>query len=141
MNFQLHPRLKHDCIDLGRFELCRLLLMNDSLYPWFILVPERENIEEIYQLDNNDQRLLSEESSYLAKNLALAYKADKMNVAAIGNKVNQLHVHHIVRYHTDKAWPEPVWGKFSAIAYTEQQISTHVSQINDCLSRLTPKFS
>jgi len=127
--FQLHPRLKQDCITIGRFELCRLLMMNDSQFPWFILVPERANLQEIYQLSKSERELLTEESSYLAENLAALYKADKMNIAAIGNLVPQLHIHHIVRYQTDKAWPAPVWGKFSAVPYTEQQIAEKVALI------------
>lgn len=129
MSFQLHPRLEQDCIGIGRFKLCRLLMMNDSHYPWFILVPERLDIQEIYQLTPIDRQLLIEESSYLSKNLALLYHADKMNIAAIGNLVPQLHIHHIVRYQTDKAWPAPVWGKFAAESYTEQQVAEHVRRI------------
>jgi diadenosine tetraphosphate (Ap4A) HIT family hydrolase len=119
--FQLHERLKQDCIFIGRFALCQLLMMNDSQFPWFILVPERFDIKEIYQLNSVDRQLLSEESCLLAENMADLFNADKMNMAAIGNMVPQLHIHHIVRYHTDKAWPAPVWGKFAAQPYTEQQ--------------------
>jgi len=120
--FQLHERLQKDCIAIGRFSLCQLLMMNDSQFPWFILVPERADIKEIYQLTVADRQLLSEESCFLAENMAVLFKADKMNMAAIGNMVSQLHIHHIVRYQSDKAWPAPVWGKFLAQPYTEQQI-------------------
>jgi len=129
MIFQLHPRLEQDCIAIGRFELCRLLMMNDSQYPWFILVPERADLQEIYQLNKAERELLTEESSYLAENLAALYKADKMNIAAIGNRVPQLHIHHIVRYQVDKAWPAPVWGKFDAVPYTERQIADNLTRI------------
>jgi len=129
MTFQLHPRLEQDCIAIGRFELCRLLMMNDSQYPWFILVPERADLQEIYQLNKAERELLTEESSYLAENMAALYKADKMNIAAIGNRVPQLHIHHIVRYQVDKAWPAPVWGKFDAVPYTEQQIADNLTRI------------
>ncbi len=134
MSFHLHPRLAQDCITLGRFELCRLLMMNDSQYPWFILVPERADLQEIYQLSKAERGLLAEESSYLAENLAVLYKADKMNIAAIGNLVPQLHIHHVVRYQTDKAWPAPVWGKFATVPYTERQISDNVERIKDRLA-------
>ena len=133
MIFHLHPRLEQDCIAVGRFELCRLLMMNDSQYPWFILVPERMDLQEIYQLSKEERELLTEESSYLAENLAALYRADKMNIAAIGNKVPQLHIHHIVRYRTDKAWPAPVWGKFDAVPYTERQIADNLVRIKDQL--------
>ncbi len=122
MTFQLHPRLKQDSIELGRFNLSRLLLINDSQYPWFVLVPERKDISEIYQLSEQEQQQLQQESSFLAKHLAEIYKADKMNIAAIGNMVPQLHIHHIVRYKNDIAWPAPVWGKYDAVPYTEQAI-------------------
>jgi diadenosine tetraphosphate (Ap4A) HIT family hydrolase len=131
MLFQLHPRLKQDCIAIGRFELCQLLMMNDSLYPWFILVPERADVQEIYQLSKTERQLLAEESSYLAEKLAALYQADKMNIAAIGNIVPQLHIHHIVRYQIDKAWPAPVWGKFTAVPYTEKQIADTMICIKD----------
>ncbi|MDI1229974.1 MAG: HIT domain-containing protein [Methylobacter sp.] len=133
MSFQLHPRLEQDCIAIGRFELCRLLMMNDSQYPWFILVPERAGLQEIYQLNKAERELLTEESSYLAETLANLYQADKMNIAAIGNLVPQLHIHHIVRYQTDKAWPAPVWGKFAAEPYTEQQIADNLARVKDPL--------
>ncbi|GAB4253858.1 MAG: HIT domain-containing protein [Methylomicrobium sp.] len=122
MDFQLHPQLQQDCIDIGRFSLCRLLLMNDSQYPWFILVPEIPDIREIYQLPKTERNQLFEESCQLADGLARLFHADKLNIAAIGNVVPQLHLHHIVRYRSDKAWPAPVWGKFDTIPYTEQQL-------------------
>jgi len=129
--FELHPRLAEDCITLGRFGLCRLLLMNDSHYPWLILVPEKPNLTEIYQLSPDERIQLTEESSLLAEALADLYRADKMNIAAIGNLVPQLHIHHIVRYQNDAAWPAPVWGKFDRIPYTEERIAAISDQIHD----------
>ncbi|MCK5477639.1 MAG: HIT domain-containing protein, partial [Methylococcales bacterium] len=108
MTFQLHPRLQQDSIKIGQFILSQLRLINDSQYPWFILVPERKDVSEIYQLSEKDQQQLQQESSLLTKTLVEIYKADKMNIAAIGNIVPQLHIHHIVRYKTDIAWPAPV---------------------------------
>lgn len=131
--FQLHPRLKEDCITIGRLDLCQLLMMNDSQFPWFILVPEKADIKEIYQLSKPERHLLTEESSYLAENLAVLYKADKMNIATIGNLVPQLHIHHIVRYQTDQAWPAPIWGKFDAIPYTQQQIADNIARVKEQL--------
>ncbi len=115
--FELHPRLLQDCLPLGRFPLCRLLLMNERRYPWFILVPERPAIREIYQLSEADQQQLLRESSTLARSLVERFQADKLNIAAIGNLVPQLHVHHIVRYRCDPAWPTPVWGRFEPLPY------------------------
>ena len=127
--FQLHPRLMEDCITIGRFDLCQLLMMNDSQYPWFILVPEKAAITEIYQLSKADQHTLTQESSYLAENLATLYNADKMNIAAIGNLVPQLHLHHVVRYQVDKTWPAPIWGKFAAVPYTQQQMTDNIDRV------------
>lgn len=134
MNFTLHPRLRQDCIELGRFQLCRLLLMNDNQYPWFILVPEKPEISEIYQLSETDRSLLIEESSYLAEQLCQIYNADKMNIASLGNIVPQLHIHHIVRYQKNKSWPGPVWGKFDPIPYVEAEITNIRHILNTHLS-------
>lgn len=134
MSFILHPRLQQDCIVIGSFELSLLLLMNDSHYPWFILVPQRAEITEIYQLDDADRQLLQTESCCLAKTLATVYQADKINIAAIGNLVPQLHLHHVVRYQHDAAWPAPIWGKFAAIPYTNEQIAEHKQRVQTALS-------
>ncbi len=122
MTFQLHPRLQQDSIAMGEFNLSELRLINDSQYPWFILIPKRSDISEIFQLTETDQQQLQQESNLLAKTLADIFKADKMNTAAIGNMVPQLHIHHIVRYKNDIAWPAPVWGKFDAVPYTSNQL-------------------
>lgn len=122
--FDLHPRLRQDCHELGRFELCRLLLMNESRYPWFVLVPERADVSEIYQLPEPEQIQLILESSRLARTLASAFDAEKMNVAAIGNLVPQLHIHHVVRYRNDAAWPAPVWGRFDPLPYDEAALTS-----------------
>jgi len=122
LEFELHPQLANDCIVLGDFPVCRLLLMNDANYPWFILVPRRAGATEIYHLSEQDQIAVIKESSFLASNLADAFAADKMNVASLGNVVPQLHIHHIARYENDPAWPAPIWGKLSAIPFTQEQI-------------------
>lgn len=136
IDFQLHPRLQQDTLKLGSFELCQLLLMNDSLYPWFILVPQRSNVSEVYQLNAADRQKLEQESTLLAQKLAEIYNADKMNIAALGNIVPQLHIHHIVRYKTDKAWAAPVWGKFDAVPYSDDEIIRHKQLIRASFSEL-----
>jgi len=133
MSFSLHPTLDKCCIELGRLALCQVLLMNDSQFPWLILVPERENLKEIHQLSSDDQQLLMRESCYVAAKLAEHYQADKMNIAALGNMVTQLHIHHVVRYQKDKAWPAPIWGKFDALPYTEQDLEMTVNQLRGLL--------
>jgi diadenosine tetraphosphate (Ap4A) HIT family hydrolase len=126
---RIHERLQQDCLVVGRFPLCHLLLMQDANYPWFILVPDREDITEIYQLDAADQLQLTRESAMLAAVLAEQFHADKINIAAIGNLVPQLHVHHVVRYRTDAAWPAPVWGAVPATPYTEEALSGVVCKL------------
>ncbi len=131
MTFILHPQLQKDCFLIGRFSLSRLLLMNDRQFPWFILVPERPDIDEIYQLSVTDRQLLQEESCFLAEVLAGLYQADKMNIAAIGNLVPQLHLHHVVRYRTDPAWPAPVWGKVAAVPYSGSEKQETMTRVRE----------
>ena len=119
---EIHSQLTDDCIVLGRFPLCHLLLMNDCQFPWFILVPARADIREIYQLESADRRQLLDESCRLSEFLMEAYAGDKLNVAALGNQVPQLHLHHIVRFATDVAWPAPIWGKQASQAYSSAAI-------------------
>ncbi len=134
--FQLHPQLQQDCVMVGHFALCQLLLMNDSQYPWFILVPQVQGLRELYELSKDQRMLFMEESAYLAEQLAVLYQADKMNIGAIGNLVPQLHIHHVVRYQTDRAWPAPVWGKFAAIPYGPAQLDEQLLQVRNHLARL-----
>jgi diadenosine tetraphosphate (Ap4A) HIT family hydrolase len=121
--FLLHPQLVQDTIELADFPLCKLLLCNDSAYPWFILVPKVANTSEIYQLDWQQQQQLLNESSLLSELLMQVFAGDKMNVAALGNMVEQLHVHHVVRFKTDSQWPKPIWGQQAAKPYSEAEIT------------------
>lgn len=120
--FELHPHLAKDCLPFGRFELSRLLLMNDANYPWFILVPEREDVREVHQLADVDRRQLWEESASLSRALEKGFAPEKLNIAALGNQVPQLHVHHVVRYRHDPAWPNPVWGRAPAKPYYSAEV-------------------
>ncbi|NBF02875.1 HIT domain-containing protein [Pseudomonas sp. Fl5BN2] len=127
--FTLDSRLQQDTLPIGDFPLCRLLLSNDANYPWFILVPRREDISELFQLDVTDQLQLWQETTALAEVLKDSFDADKLNVATLGNVVSQLHMHVIVRKRDDAAWPAPVWGKHPAKPYSAEQ----VAQIRDRL--------
>lgn len=120
--FKLDDRLAADTLTLGRFGLSGLLLHRDANYPWFILVPERENITEIYQLPAAEQEQLIRESSLLAETLMAVFNPDKINIAALGNVVPQLHIHHIARFRSDPAWPGPVWGAVSASSYSDAEL-------------------
>lgn len=129
MSFTLHPQLARDCHRLGRFELGLLLLMNDAQYPWFILVPQRPDLREIYQLGTAEQVLLLRESSALGQALMEAYRGDKLNLAALGNMVPQLHLHHIVRHAGDPAWPAPIWGRHPPRPYTAAELERRLADL------------
>lgn len=121
--FALDSRLEQDTFALGDFPLCRLLLSKDANYPWFILVPRRPDISEVFQLDDNDRSQLWKETQFLSETLKHCFSADKMNIAALGNVVSQLHMHVIVRRRDDAAWPAPVWGNKPATEYLPEQLS------------------
>ena len=129
---KLHSRLIEDCIPLGEFPLCMLLLLDDSHFPWFILVPKRDGITEIHQLTGDDQKQLLDESIYLSRCLEAVFKPDKLNIAALGNVVPQLHIHHIARFTSDACWPAPVWGAVAATPYAREDIILIRQQLSDC---------
>jgi diadenosine tetraphosphate (Ap4A) HIT family hydrolase len=120
---------------LGRFALCRLLLMRDANYPWCILVPDRDGVTEIHQLSETDQQQLMRESSQLSMAMEAAFKPDKLNIAALGNVVPQLHVHHVARFETDPAWPAPVWGRVAAKPYTDRGLAEVVEALMPLLGK------
>lgn len=122
--FTLDSQLEHDTLPIGDFPLCRLLLINDAQYPWFVLVPRREDVSEVFQLAEADRQALWDETTFLAEALKDTFAADKINVAALGNVVSQLHMHVIVRRRSDVAWPAPVWGKHPAKPYEAAQVDT-----------------
>ena len=111
-----------------------MLLMRDANYPWFILVPDREGITEIHQLDEADQQRLMHESVLLSQVLERVFSPDKLNIASLGNIVPQCHVHHIVRYRTDVAWPAPVWGRVPLKEYSEDALARVVGVMKQALS-------
>ena len=122
--YRLHERLAADTISLGRSRLCDIRLMNDQTWPWVILVPALAGIREIYELQPAQQQLLVQESSALSRGMMEVFSGDKMNVAALGNMVPQLHLHHIVRFEGDPAWPGPVWGKQPPVPYVEGRLAS-----------------
>lgn len=131
--FELHPQLEKDCIFVTDLPLCRVLLANDCQYPWLILVPRRADIKEIIDLSVEDQQLLWQESAKVSHMMRASYRPDKLNVAALGNMVPQLHLHHVARYTTDAAWPAPIWGKSDAVSYPAHQIAQIIEDIKDAL--------
>jgi diadenosine tetraphosphate (Ap4A) HIT family hydrolase len=131
--FELHPRLAEDSIVIGRFDLSLLLLSKDANYPWCILVPQVEEVFEIHHLSEEEQMQLMRESCRLSEVMTSLFDAHKMNVAALGNVVRQLHVHHIVRFEEDAAWPQPIWGKLPAKAYKADELAARIKRLQNAL--------
>ncbi len=116
-NFSLHPQLARDTVLVGDLALSRVLLMNDANYPWLILVPRREGVVELIDLAEEDRQQLMREIARTSAALKALTDCEKLNVAAIGNLVPQLHTHIVARRRSDAAWPKPVWGAAPALAY------------------------
>jgi diadenosine tetraphosphate (Ap4A) HIT family hydrolase len=115
--WSLHPQLTQDTLPVGDLPLSRVLLANDANYPWLILVPRRPGLTEIFDLEENEQVQLLGEIAKTARALKSITACEKLNIAAIGNVVAQLHVHVVARRHGDAAWPKPVWGTVPPIVY------------------------
>ena len=131
--FELHAQLQADTVHIGTMTLCEVLLAQDANYPWLILVPQREGVTEVHQLSEEDQLLLLQESSFVAKQMETHFLAHKMNVAALGNMVSQLHLHVIARFESDVAWPAPVWGVTKAKAYVPNELEGTVNSLRGLL--------
>jgi diadenosine tetraphosphate (Ap4A) HIT family hydrolase len=110
MTWTLHPQLEGDAASLGDLPLSRALVMNDANYPWLILVPRKADVTEIIDLDEPEQAQLMTEVTRVARALREVTACHKLNIAALGNAVPQLHVHIIARFRHDPAWPKPAWG-------------------------------
>ena len=128
--FELANELQRDCIEIADWSLCKVLLMNDSQYPWFILVPKVEGARDIIDLSESEQNVLHLESRQLQHLIREVFSPYKLNVAALGNVVEQLHIHHIARYQDDIAWPKPVWGTFPVKPYSNEQLLSLLEQFN-----------
>jgi diadenosine tetraphosphate (Ap4A) HIT family hydrolase len=127
--FELDPRLAEDTAEVCRLALCRVLLSRDGNYPWLILAPERPGIREIRELEPIDRAGLMDEIMRATDALALLYSPHKINVAALGNVVPQLHVHVIARFTEDAAWPKPVWGAAPACAYEPAALESRLAEL------------
>ncbi len=115
--FALDPRLAGDTHAVCDLALSRVLLMDDARWPWLILVPRRAGLRELLDLDPDAQQVLLDEINRVARLLQARHAADKLNIAALGNVVAQLHVHVIARQVGDPAWPAPVWGRGERVPY------------------------
>jgi diadenosine tetraphosphate (Ap4A) HIT family hydrolase len=132
-DFVLDPRLAGDTHRVGDLELSRVLLMDDARFPWLILVPRRADLRELTDLDTGDQQRLLAEIDRCARVLHALEKPDKLNIAALGNVVAQLHVHVIARRASDAAWPRPVWGFGEREPYTTDALPQRLAAMRRAL--------
>ena len=131
--FALDPRLAADTHSIGDLALSRVLLMNDARFPWLILVPRRAGLRELIELARDEQHILLDEINRCARVLHVLEKPDKLNIAALGNVVAQLHVHVIVRRTHDAAWPRPVWDVGERIAYAAVSLHARLDALRTAL--------
>ena len=132
--FVLHPQLAKDTALIGKIGDCLLLLMKDARYPWLILVPEQEGLRELHDLSDDQFTAVTQIIKQTSLRLQSLSGAPKMNVAALGNMVPQLHIHIIARYQSDAAWPGPVWGVGQAESYSADQLQQTLSDLGTVLS-------
>ncbi len=128
-----HPQLARDTASVGDLALARVLAMNDASYPWVILVPRRPDVVEIVDLDEMDRGRLMAEIAQVSSALKGLTACDKLNVAAIGNMVAQLHVHVVARRRADAAWPKPVWGAAPPRPYAAAELDAFVAALRRAL--------
>ena len=133
--FALDPRLAAATFVVGETPLSQVLLMNDARYPWLILVPWQCDVTEPFELREADQAQLWRESMRLGEAMKAHFAANKLNIAALGNQVAQLHVHHIARFHADDAWPGPVWGVGSAVPYSDATLEALMNELRNLLQQ------
>jgi len=119
--FAIHSRLLADCHRIAKLDFSHLLLMNNALLPWFILVPETEAVE-LHQLPREDHVRLLDEVRLVSQFVEEEIEIDKLNVAAIGNVVRQMHIHVVGRRIDDFAWPGPVWGRPEGEPYARGRV-------------------
>lgn len=132
--FELNARIAADTVPVAEWPLCRVLLMNDANHPWLLLVPRRAGAVEITDLDEADRHTLLDEISRASLALRAAVSPHRVNVAALGNVVAQLHVHVIARFTDDPAWPKPVWGAVPARPYTPEELERRLAELRPALA-------
>ena len=135
MTFTLDRRLESDSINITNLPLCNVRLMNNKRFPWLILVPRREGGSEWIDLSREDQHQLSDEIAIVSHLFQALVTPDKLNIAALGNQVPQLHIHLIARYKGDKAWPNPVWGADSE-EYSEEESRRFIYDLKTAIDSL-----
>jgi diadenosine tetraphosphate (Ap4A) HIT family hydrolase len=134
MKYSLDNRLKQATLPIGRLELCEIRLLNDARWPWLLLVPMRDDMAEIFDLAATEQNILTEENVLASVALKKLTGAEKINTAAIGNIVRQLHVHVIARSENDANWPGPVWGFGQAEPYNDSAAKSLIDKLRNELN-------
>ena len=132
-DWSLHPQLAADTVAVGDLSLSRVLVINDATYPWLLLVPRRAHDKEMLDLAADEQLLLMSELARAGGALKSLTRCDKLNIAALGNVVPQLHVHVIARFRRDPAWPRPVWNAVPPQPYDERALQDFVDRLRDAL--------
>lgn len=127
--WSLHPQLERDTAPVGDLVVARVLAINEADYPWLVLVPRRAGVVEVADLETADAARLMEEIALASRALRDATACDKLNIAAIGNIVPQLHVHIVARWKTDPLWPRPVWGHAPARAAPLERFHTLIAAV------------
>ena len=135
-DFVLDPSLDADTTPVGALPLCTLRLARDARFPWLILIPRRPEAVEIIDLSEADRTALFAEIVAVSEALRVATACDKLNVAALGNQVRQLHVHVIARLVGDAAWPRPVWGSGAPVAYEPAARDRLVARLRERLPHI-----
>jgi len=131
--FELDRRLDSDTFFLCDLPLSRVLLMNESQFPWLILVPRVVGAREIIDLSDDQQHQFLKESAMISHVINRLFSPQKLNVAALGNVVSQLHIHHVGRFNTDVAWPKPVWGNQAPVPYSQEKVSELVEALRNAI--------
>ena len=131
--WSLHPQLAQDTVPVGDLRLARVLLTNDANYPWLILVPRLPGLVELIDLEENAQVQLLGEIAATARAVKSITQCDKLNIAALGNQVPQLHVHIVARRHSDAAWPKPVWGVKPPLSYEPAKLRAFLESLQQSL--------
>jgi diadenosine tetraphosphate (Ap4A) HIT family hydrolase len=127
--FVLHTQLEKDSELVTELSLCVVRLIKDANYPWLILVPKVADTQDVIDLSDYQQQTLWQESALVSHTLKHLFTPDKLNIAALGNMVPQLHLHHIVRYQNDLSWPKPIWGQVPPKAYSDEKLAETINLI------------
>ncbi len=133
-DFDLHPQLTADTVEVARWDCCRVLLMNDATYPWLILVPQRPSLRDLHDLSADDLASATAEIVRASQALERLFQPAKINVAALGNMVPQLHIHVIARFEDDPAWPKPVWGVTPAAPYNADALAERLEALRSAFA-------